>query len=408
MKMSKFFPAAERRTSENGAETELERESIFPEQEIVDKVIEYYTSGNNVARLNMVERGNLTKEVFAQEVKEHVRKQYISNDKAVERIYQGFSSFMWGYYIIDGLIADPDISDIKIYDYNRIYIKKLGVRYKADISFRDRVDYERFIERCSLRNHISLSINNSTQKWTDWSDERYILRFTAITKLLASNRMTTIHMRKHPKHKKTMDVLIQEGLLTAEMASIIKQKQQAGEGFLICGKNGCGKTTLINASIENIPEQLSIFCVQESEELFSARERDFGAYHIIEGRGEDKIDYSLGDMVTMAQTMDADVIILGEIKGMEARQFLAAAHTGAVCYASTHAGSVEDAYIRLCDYVRRVSDMTNDEILYMLKSLKNAIFIEKYRLCEMTECSWNSDKRCLDFTYLYKDGKAVH
>lgn len=219
MKMSKFFPAAERRTSENGAETELERESIFPEQEIVDKVIEYYTSGNNVARLNMVERGNLTKEVFAQEVKEHVRKQYISNDKAVERIYQGFSSFMWGYYIIDGLIADPDISDIKIYDYNRIYIKKLGVRYKADISFRDRVDYERFIERCSLRNHISLSINNSTQKWTDWSDERYILRFTAITKLLASNRMTTIHMRKHPKHKKTMDVLIQEGLLTAEMAS---------------------------------------------------------------------------------------------------------------------------------------------------------------------------------------------
>ena len=38
MKMSKFFPAAERRTSENGAETELERESIFPEQETQEKL----------------------------------------------------------------------------------------------------------------------------------------------------------------------------------------------------------------------------------------------------------------------------------------------------------------------------------------------------------------------------------
>lgn len=68
--------------------------------------------------------------------------------------------------------------------------------------------------------------------------------------MLASNRMTTIHMRKHPKNKKTMDVLKAEGMLTDEMAAIIKRKQEAGEGFLICGKNGSGKTTFMNAAIE--------------------------------------------------------------------------------------------------------------------------------------------------------------
>lgn len=404
--MSKFFSQAEEQ--KQSEITNQEKEYALPEKEITDKVIGYFTSGNNVARLNMVERGNLDKEKFAEEVKAYIRNRYTSDDdESTARIYKGFSSFIWGYYIIDKLIADPDISDIKIYDYNRIYFKKLGKRYKADIAFRDREDYERFVERCSLRNHVSLSVNNSTQKWTDWSDEKYILRFTAITKMLASNRMTTIHMRKHPKNKKTMDVLKAEGMLTDEMAVIIKRKQEAGEGFLICGKNGCGKTTFMNAAIEDIPEQLSIFCVQEAEELFSASERDFGAYHIIEGRGEVNISYSLGDMVTMAQTMDADVIILGEIKGEEARQFLAAAHTGAICYASTHAESVEDAYIRLCDYTRRISDMTDEEILYMLKSLKNVIFIKEYKLCEMAECSWNPEKKCLDFTYLYRNGKAV-
>ena len=51
--------------------------------------------------------------------------------------------------------------------------------------------------------------------------------------------------------------------------------------------------------------------------------------------------------------------------------------------------------------------MTDEEILYMLKSLKNVIFIKEYKLCEMAECSWNPEKKCLDFTYLYRNGKAV-
>lgn len=407
MKMSKFFSQAEEQ--KQSEITNQEKEYALPEKEITDKVIGYFTSGNNIARLNMVERGNLDKEKFAEEVKAYIRNRYTSDDdESTARIYKGFSSFIWGYYILDPLIDDPDISDIVIYDAGRIYIKKLGIRYKADIVFKDESDYERFVERCSLRNHVSLSMNNSVQKWTDWSNDKYILRFTAVTKLLASNRVTTMQMRKHPKQKKTFDTLIAEGMLTNEMAEIIQKKQAAGEGFLICGKNAGGKTTFINSMIETIPEQYSIFCVQEAEELFSAKERNFGGYHIIDGRGENKINYSLGDMVTAAQTMDIDVIILGEIKGAEARQFLSAAHTGAICYASTHAESVEDAYIRLCDYTRRVSDMTNEEILYMLKSLKNVIFIRKYRLIEMAECIWNPDKKCLDFKYLCKDGKAVH
>lgn len=74
----------------------------------------------------MVERGNLDKEKFAEEVRAYIRNRYTSDDdESTARIYKGFSSFIWGYYIIDKLIADPDISDIKIYDYNRIYFKSL-------------------------------------------------------------------------------------------------------------------------------------------------------------------------------------------------------------------------------------------------------------------------------------------
>ena len=55
------------------------------------------------------------------------------------------SAHLYGaIYSIGLAIDDPDISDIVIYDAGRIYIKKLGIRYKADIVFKDESDYERF------------------------------------------------------------------------------------------------------------------------------------------------------------------------------------------------------------------------------------------------------------------------
>ena len=99
MKMSKFFSQAEEQ--KQSEITNSEKEYAHPEREITDKVIGYFTSGNNIAKLNMVERGNLDKEKFAEEVRAYIRNRYTSDDdESTARIYKGFSSFIWGYYII--------------------------------------------------------------------------------------------------------------------------------------------------------------------------------------------------------------------------------------------------------------------------------------------------------------------
>ena len=48
MKMSKFFSQAEEQ--KQSEITNSEKEYAHPEQEITDKVIGYFTSGNNIAR----------------------------------------------------------------------------------------------------------------------------------------------------------------------------------------------------------------------------------------------------------------------------------------------------------------------------------------------------------------------
>ena len=352
------------------------------ESEIVKMVVDHVTSGFNVARFNMCERGEISRETL-------------------EHIYEQFSRFVWSYYIIDGLIADPDISDIRIIDAGHVYVKRRGVRVLSGVKFDSSEDYERFIERVALKNKVNMGNNNAISIFTDKSQKDWILRFNLSTRFVLSGAAPMLHIRKHARRKKLFPRLVEEGMLPAELAVMLTEKIAAGESFLLCGAGSAGKTTLMNAMLEAIPERYSIFCVQEAEELFSMRPREFFSYHIVENRGDGKINYSLEDIARNGLLVDSDVYMIGEIKGGEAKDFLYAVHTGAICYASIHANSPKDAYFRLVDYVKRSSSHSSEEILFMLRSLKNCIFLKKYKIDTITGMEWSDEKKEMEFTTIY-------
>ena len=352
------------------------------ESEIVKMVVDHVTSGFNVARFNMCERGEISRETFAEEVKQYIKNTYKVTPMQLEHIYEQFSRFVWSYYIIDGLIADPDISDIRIIDAGHVYVKRRG-------------------ERVALKNKVNMGNNNAISIFTDKSQKDWILRFNLSTRFVLSGAAPMLHIRKHARRKKLFPRLVEEGMLPAELAVMLTEKIAAGESFLLCGAGSAGKTTLMNAMLEAIPERYSIFCVQEAEELFSMRPREFFSYHIVENRGDGKINYSLEDIARNGLLVDSDVYMIGEIKGGEAKDFLYAVHTGAICYASIHANSPKDAYFRLVDYVKRSSSHSSEEILFMLRSLKNCIFLKKYKIDTITGMEWSDEKKEMEFTTIY-------
>ena len=354
-----------------------------------------------LARFNMCERGEISRETFAEEVKQYIKNTYKVTPMQLEHIYEQFSRFVWSYYIIDGLIADPDISDIRIIDAGHVYVKRRGVRVLSGVKFDSSEDYERFIERVALKNKVNMGNNNAISIFTDKSQKDWILRFNLSTRFVLSGAAPMLHIRKHARRKKLFPRLVEEGMLPAELAVMLNEKIAAGESFLLCGAGSAGKTTLMNAMLEAIPERYSIFCVQEAEELFSMRPREFFSYHIVENRGDGKINYSLEDIARNGLLVDSDVYMIGEIKGGEAKDFLYAVHTGAICYASIHANSPKDAYFRLVDYVKRSSSHSSEEILFMLRSLKNCIFLKKYKIDTITGMEWSDEKKEMEFTTIY-------
>lgn len=377
------------------------------ENDIAQKVIAYLISGTKIARLNQCERGEITIEEYKKEVMEYIHEEFEIDEAAADRVYDKFYRFVWRYYIIDPLIDDPDISDIRLLGKDQIYYKKKGIRYKSDIRFRDDKDYERFLERVILKNKVNAGSQNAMSRFVDCSLKDWILRFDFMTKYIMSAGTPSgilqphLHIRKHPKNKLTLEQLEEKGMLTNEARKIIEKKIKTGESFLVSGKGGSGKTTLINAMLELIPDCYSIYCIQEAEEIFSMRDREFVSAHTVEGRGETKIRYSLDELATNALVSDIDVFILGEIKDKEARDFLIAAHTGAICYGSTHSESIPDSFTRIVDYAKRASDYSATEIKRMLKSLRCGIFLDGFKVVNITENIWNEDKKAFDFRNLY-------
>lgn len=91
---------------------------------------------------------------------------------------------IWGYGLIDELIHDKTISDIKIHDAKHIRIKREGKRESCEISFPSEEAYERFVTRLLERNKVNLGTANAIQTFTDADQEDFILRLAVISGLL--------------------------------------------------------------------------------------------------------------------------------------------------------------------------------------------------------------------------------
>ena len=120
---------------------------------------------------------------------------------------------MWSYDVLDELIDDPTISDIKCISWDIVRIKRQGKRMTSDVKFRSKEHYNRFVEHAAIKNKVSISDQNALQNFVDKSSNPHaILRFNISTKFVNSTESPYLHIRKIPKTKYTLQQLIDAGM----------------------------------------------------------------------------------------------------------------------------------------------------------------------------------------------------
>ena len=364
---------------------------------LLHAIVEHYTVVDKRS-LQMVQKGLISKEDFLAQVKDFLVKNKGLNKSELEETISAFKKYIWGYHIIDDLIFDETVSDIKIMNWDNIRIKRLGKRESTNLKFADKEDYLSFVNYVATKNKTNISDINAIQTFTDkYTNPNFILRFDIMTGFITSTELPYVHIRKIPKNKYTLDDLCNLGMFDANTKEFFRKAAVEASGILFTGKGASGKTTMMNAMIEEIPDDKSGLVIQENEELFSSHP-ELMFQHIVVNRGESKIQYDLSELARNGLLVDLDYFIIGEIKGGEALYMLNASYTGHQCWASVHGNNSQEAMNKLADYIKYESDYSRTECLKMLHNIRYVVFMKDFKVAEISEVvGWDETKQDLKY-----------
>lgn len=384
---------------------ERSEEKQLSAEDLLEKIINDYTTIKQPVLMQM-RRGLLGKDEFMADVKSQLINYYHPAEDVLKDTLTLFEQYVFGYSILTPLIDDPDISDIRCISFDDIRIKRKGKRGAANVRFRLDKDFQNFIEFVATKNQVNISNRNAIQRFADnKSHPDYILRFTVMMPLLTTYGNPYLHIRKVPIDFPEISDLIKEGMMTSDVADMLVERYKAGS-TLICGGNSSGKTTLLNALKETLPEDVSVMVTQQADELTTKRHPDMMFTHSLPGNGESEVSYDLEDISIAGLTMDVDYFIVGEIKGKEAAYLLNAAYTGQICSGTIHAPAADKAIDKVIDYALYMGHYTKTELQKMMTCFKTVVFMEHYRVAQIYEMAgWNRTTEDLEYKVIYERGK---
>jgi pilus assembly protein CpaF len=137
-------------------------------------------------------------------------------------------------------------------------------------------------------------------------------------------------IRKFTSRHFTVDDLIARGTLTRPLAEFLAAQIADGKTILISGGTGTGKTTLLNILGQSIPDHERIVVIEDTAELHIEKPNILPVECQIDTHRQ---PVTFDDLLKAALRWRPDRIILGEVRGIEARTLLDSFNTG-------HAGSL--------------------------------------------------------------------
>ncbi|MEJ2762566.1 CpaF family protein [Photobacterium sp. MCCC 1A19761] len=264
------------------------------------------------------------------------------NAESRRRVVEEVGDEILGLGPLEPLLKDKSISDILVNSHDRIYVERGGKLVATDASFRDDSHLLNVIDR--IVSQVGRRIDESSPmvdaRLKDGS------RVNAIIPPLAIDG-PSLSIRRFAVERLQVDQLLEFGTLNQEMAHFLEAIVKGRLNILISGGTGSGKTTTLNVCSGFIPENERIITIEDSAEL------QLQQPHVvrletrppnIEGRGA----ITQRELVINSLRMRPDRIVVGEVRGGEAVDMLAAMNTGHDGSMTTiHANTPRDALGRI-------------------------------------------------------------
>ncbi len=247
-----------------------------------------------------------------------------------------------GFGPLEALLRDPDVTEVMVNGPDAVFVERAGRIQPAQVRFTDAAHVLHVIDRIlsPLGRRVDEASPMVDARMPDGS------RVNAIIPPL-SLQGPVLTVRRFGARALVCDDLVRLGTLTDEMRELLRLAVVARRNILVIGGTGSGKTTTLAAIAGFVPATERVITIEDAAEL------RLSLPHVVrlesrpaslEGRGA----ITIRALVRNALRMRPDRIVVGEVRGGEALDMLAAMTTGHEGSLSTlHASSPQDAVRRL-------------------------------------------------------------
>lgn len=266
----------------------------------------------------------------------------IVGDATVLGVFEMLRRDVVGAGPLEPLLRLPGVTDVLVNGPDQVFIDRGSGLEPAPVAFPDDDAVRRLAQR------LAAGAGRRLDDASPYVDLRLAdgSRFHAVLAPLARPG-TVISLRVPSARAFTLDELEASGMVVPDVTDLLRRLVLARAAFLVSGGTGTGKTTLLASLLSLVPPEERLVLVEDASELrpdhphvvgLEARPANIEAAGAVE----------LHTLVRQALRMRPDRLVVGEVRGAEVVDLLAALNTGHEGGCGTlHANSAADVPARV-------------------------------------------------------------
>ena len=225
--------------------------------------------------------------------------------------------------ILQDLADDPQVTEIMVNGPGAVFIERGCGIERSDVFFETPRQLEQVIQRLAARVGREMNELNPIvdARLSDGS------RINAVGANIAIGG-PILTIRKFNKGRMTMEDLVAQGDISAQAAEMLKLLVECRYNIFVSGGTSSGKTTFLNILSDHIPPQERVIVIEDSAELQIRSHQNLVRLEAKGANAQGRGAVSIKDLIRASLRMRPDRIIVGEVRGAEVVDMLAAMSTG--------------------------------------------------------------------------------
>ena len=319
----------------------------------------------------------------------------------IEYLADLFSRYSAGFGILEDLLLDPRIQDIYVnapVTNNPLHLVLDGEEYTSNIYFSDG-DIDALASRFRTLSGRAFS---EASPVLDMDLEKYRTRVTAISNPLTP-RGIAFALRRHRSKPWTLPHFIANKMISPAAAGFLSFLIDGQASLLVAGSRGSGKTSLLSALIFEIPQRFRILTIEDTGEIpvddfqrYGYKMQSLITKSITTSSASTEVDPT--DALRTALRLGESVLILGEVRGVEAKVLFEAMRVGAagnLIMGTIHGSTTRDVYERVVyDIGVPATSFKAVDVVVIAAPIRSEGGIERKRrvvqISEITKIGWST------------------